>query len=303
MSELRNVHDIGAICPSYLDDFRLDVHQFRVYMHLARRAGSGAAWPGIPSIAVVCRCKEETVRKTLAELAAMKLIRRTSRPGFSDLIELTPSREWLAPLPFGGRSPKTTPPVSRDHPPPVSGEGYPSPLGGDEGVPLKESNEGVPSLPSEAPHLSTRARAQASSFKKPAKEEVEAFGKTINLQDWEGFFDYYESNGWKVGRNPMKDWRAAARRWGREEAKTAGKGLPGAKFEGNQEDRSKWPAWKVTKVEGLEEKYRLLKKRVDIAMAHQKDYDAQSRGAEAAAEMAKIRSTLMIEFGVDPCKE
>lgn len=24
---------------------------------------------------------------------------------------------------------------------------------------------------------------------------------------------YYESNGWRVGKNPMKDWRAAARNW------------------------------------------------------------------------------------------
>ena len=27
------------------------------------------------------------------------------------------------------------------------------------------------------------------------------------------FVDYYESNGWKVGKNPMKDWRAAVRTW------------------------------------------------------------------------------------------
>ena len=25
--------------------------------------------------------------------------------------------------------------------------------------------------------------------------------------------DYYEANGWKVGRNPMKDWKAAVRTW------------------------------------------------------------------------------------------
>lgn len=27
------------------------------------------------------------------------------------------------------------------------------------------------------------------------------------------FLDYYTSNGWKVGKNPMKDWKAAFRRW------------------------------------------------------------------------------------------
>ena len=27
------------------------------------------------------------------------------------------------------------------------------------------------------------------------------------------FIDYYTSNGWKVGKNPMKDWKAAVRSW------------------------------------------------------------------------------------------
>ncbi|MPN43403.1 hypothetical protein SDC9_190962 [bioreactor metagenome] len=31
------------------------------------------------------------------------------------------------------------------------------------------------------------------------------------------FFDYYEANGWKVGRNSMKDWKAAVRTWERNE--------------------------------------------------------------------------------------
>ena len=31
------------------------------------------------------------------------------------------------------------------------------------------------------------------------------------------FVDYYSSNGWKVGKNPMKDWKAAVRTWERSE--------------------------------------------------------------------------------------
>ena len=27
------------------------------------------------------------------------------------------------------------------------------------------------------------------------------------------FFDYYESNGWQVGKNKMKDWKAGGRGW------------------------------------------------------------------------------------------
>ena len=26
-------------------------------------------------------------------------------------------------------------------------------------------------------------------------------------------YNYYEANGWRVGKNPMKDWKAAARNW------------------------------------------------------------------------------------------
>lgn len=29
----------------------------------------------------------------------------------------------------------------------------------------------------------------------------------------EAFFNYYEANGWRVGRNAMKDWKAAVRNW------------------------------------------------------------------------------------------
>ena len=35
--------------------------------------------------------------------------------------------------------------------------------------------------------------------------------------DPERFIDYYDANGWKVGRNPMKDWRAAVRIWAKNE--------------------------------------------------------------------------------------
>ena len=50
------------------------------------------------------------------------------------------------------------------------------------------------------------------AFSKPTHDEINkyAFDKKLNL---EGFFDYYESNGWKVGKNPMKNWEAAGRNW------------------------------------------------------------------------------------------
>lgn len=53
-------------------------------------------------------------------------------------------------------------------------------------------------------------------FVKPKVEEVEAYCRERqNGIDAHHFYDYYESNGWKVGKSPMKDWRATVRNWER----------------------------------------------------------------------------------------
>ena len=52
----------------------------------------------------------------------------------------------------------------------------------------------------------------------PTVEEVRAYAaQRGNSLDPEAFMDYYTANGWKVGRNPMKDWKAAVRTWARKE--------------------------------------------------------------------------------------
>lgn len=51
-------------------------------------------------------------------------------------------------------------------------------------------------------------------FKKPTLEEVQDYcTQRQNNINGEHFIDYYEANGWKVGKNPMKDWKAAIRTW------------------------------------------------------------------------------------------
>ena len=51
-------------------------------------------------------------------------------------------------------------------------------------------------------------------FVKPTLEELTAYCKERgNRVNPERFLDYYNSNGWKVGRNPMKDWKATVRNW------------------------------------------------------------------------------------------
>ena len=60
-----------------------------------------------------------------------------------------------------------------------------------------------------------RARASAARFAPPALGECETFfaqhGGTV-VQATQ-FHAYYTSNGWRVGKNPMKDWQASARGW------------------------------------------------------------------------------------------
>lgn len=51
-------------------------------------------------------------------------------------------------------------------------------------------------------------------FIPPTQSEVEAYCRERgNSVDAQHFVDYYAANGWRVGRNPMKDWRAAVRTW------------------------------------------------------------------------------------------
>ncbi|MGM9628348.1 MAG: hypothetical protein ACI3V4_09715 [Faecousia sp.] len=58
-----------------------------------------------------------------------------------------------------------------------------------------------------------------SRFVPPSVEEVAAYCNERGYTgvDPERFVDYYTSNGWKVGRNPMKDWKAAVRSWNGKE--------------------------------------------------------------------------------------
>lgn len=56
-------------------------------------------------------------------------------------------------------------------------------------------------------------------FRAPAREEVKAYCiERGNDIDVDAFMDFYESKGWMVGRNKMKDWRAAVRNWERNRA-------------------------------------------------------------------------------------
>lgn len=57
-------------------------------------------------------------------------------------------------------------------------------------------------------------KENAPRFTRPSLEEVKAYcDERGNHIDPEQFINFYDSNGWKVGKNAMKDWKAAVRTW------------------------------------------------------------------------------------------
>lgn len=52
-------------------------------------------------------------------------------------------------------------------------------------------------------------------FKAPTIEQAKEYfaDKGYMESEAERFIDHFTANGWKVGKSPMKDWKAAARNW------------------------------------------------------------------------------------------
>lgn len=68
----------------------------------------------------------------------------------------------------------------------------------------------------EIPKSSSTTTRTREKFTPPTLEQVKAYCQERNNNvDPQRWLDHYTSNGWKVGRNPMKDWKAAVRTWER----------------------------------------------------------------------------------------
>jgi hypothetical protein len=87
---------------------------------------------------------------------------------------------------------------------------------------MRKRHADVHTMSSKCPTKITGQKLEARSQKldntrtqvRPMRSEWIAYAKEIGWSgaDVEGAFDYYESNGWKVGgKAPVKDWRACAR--------------------------------------------------------------------------------------------
>lgn len=67
-----------------------------------------------------------------------------------------------------------------------------------------------------APNARARTR-----FTPPTPEEVDTYCRESGYKvDGQRFCDFYASKGWVVGKNPMKDWKAAVRNWATRDNQT-----------------------------------------------------------------------------------
>ena len=75
-------------------------------------------------------------------------------------------------------------------------------------------------------------KKKAAAFSPPTQQEVADYvrEKGYGNVDVERFIDYYTANGWMVGKNKMKDWKAAVRNWARSEEATKPNNTKGNKF-------------------------------------------------------------------------
>lgn len=63
-------------------------------------------------------------------------------------------------------------------------------------------------------NIKRKSTTQAKAFVKPTVEEVKAYCvERKNNVNPDKFIDFYESKGWLIGKNPMKDWKACVRTW------------------------------------------------------------------------------------------
>lgn len=90
-----------------------------------------------------------------------------------------------------------------------------------ENIPSDNQNE-IKTEPKEKvkvkDNVKDKEKDNIKRFTPPSQDEVRAYCQEKGYAvDAERFVDFYESKGWYVGKNKMKDWKAAVRNWNRSQ--------------------------------------------------------------------------------------
>lgn len=130
-----SVLDRLAFIHSKLDEADLSPISFRVYCHVARRAGkSDVCYESVSGMAKFCKLHPDSIWKALKELTAINLIQRENRVGRTTIFRVTKLYDW-------------NPPETKGHPLKPGGThrkvrgDYPPESKGHEVYPLKEVQE------------------------------------------------------------------------------------------------------------------------------------------------------------------
>ena len=211
-----------------------------VLVRLADRADKrGRCWPSFESLMRDTGQCRQTVARAITELETAGLIAVERNPGCV-------SRYWL-PI-DGAQSPQKTPsdtsatslrdrpvddPVTSLRDRPVEGAEdtgnqstrWTGPVYEVDRTSLRGRHEPKRTL-NEPTKKHIGRDGPAPIFCVPTIDEVNSFCRERGNQvDAEEFVAYYTSNGWKVGRGPMQDWRAAVVTWEkRQRARAKGNG-------------------------------------------------------------------------------
>jgi hypothetical protein len=80
------------------------------------------------------------------------------------------------------------------------------------------------------PNVTTKVEKATSRFTPPTAREVHDYCQEMGYHiNEEKYISYYQSNGWKVGKNKMKDWKAAVRTWVQKDKEYNQRSKQGAK--------------------------------------------------------------------------
>jgi len=224
-----DARDLGAFIPSFLDDYGLDPFEFRVYAHIARRAGGGVCFEGLNGIARCCRMDIKTVRSKIAVLVDIGMIRCKEFVGRPYEFTLTKHSEWAHPETIEETRKKHTPTKNgrgtktgstRSGRGTKSGGGTPTNTGtpplpdlvpkGDpiKGTPSKEESGAV------APHAPASGEKPKQGSSKRSRETAEqVYASLADRSGFDAFWVWYKKQICTIAGSNEGDKSKAAVAW------------------------------------------------------------------------------------------
>ena len=180
-----------------------------VLLKLADQANDdGLCWPSYQTIAESCELSRRSVIRHIQQLETdgyltiTKTYDKSNKKNFSNRYTLTLNR--------GDRLSLVT-----DEAP--SGDSVSLPSDSVSPEPINEPINELINEPITKDIGEKKKKVAVSKFVEPTLEQAKAYfterGHQDAVSESEKWIDYYIANGWKVGKNPMKDWKAAIRNW------------------------------------------------------------------------------------------